>query len=83
MPRPTSAQPSEVEMQILRTRWHYWFDSRKPAATTGNDGRFRIADLSFAQSLMNDPSPSTVRDMDTDEVEPAANVVAEKRFGSL
>ena len=45
----------------IYTEENYWFGSRKPAATTGKDGRFRIANVAFAQSLMNDPTPRTMR----------------------
>ncbi len=45
----------------IYTGEYYWFDSRKPAATTGDDGGFRIANLSFKSSGMNNPPPSTMR----------------------
>lgn len=47
---------------------YYWFDSRKPAATTDEDGRFQIANVSFAQSGINDPPPSTIRAIERHEV---------------
>ena len=31
---------------------YYWFDSRKPAATTGEDGRFRIPHVKSAKTLL-------------------------------
>ena len=40
---------------------YYWLDGHKPATTTDNDGQFRVAHLSFAQSGLNDPPPSTMR----------------------
>ena len=39
----------------------YWFDSQKPAATSDADGRFRLTNLTFAKSGMNDPPESTQR----------------------
>jgi hypothetical protein len=52
----------------IYTEEYYWLDSRKPAAITGNDGRFRIANVSFALSGMNDPPPSTMRAFERREV---------------
>lgn len=43
------------------TAEHFWLDSQKPAATSDADGRFRLKNLTFANSGMNDPSESTQR----------------------
>lgn len=47
---------------------HYWLGSRKRAATTGKDGSFRITNVAFAQSGINDPPPSTMRAIQQQEV---------------
>ena len=52
----------------IYTEEYYWLDSRKPAAITGEDGRFRIGNVSFAQSGINDPPPSTMRAIQSGEV---------------
>ena len=52
----------------IHTKERYWLDSGKPVATTGEDGRFRIANVSFTQSGVNDPSPETMRAIQQREV---------------
>ena len=52
----------------IHTKEPYWSDSGKPVATTGEDGRFRIANLSFKHSALNDPPPSTSRSIEQREI---------------
>ncbi len=52
----------------IRSQESYGSNSSKPAAATGEDGRFRIANLSFALSGMNDPPPETSRAIHRREV---------------
>lgn len=52
----------------IYTEEGYWLDSRKPAAVTNEVGRFRIGNVSFSRSGINDPPPSTLRAIESREV---------------